>query len=83
MQSVTELGDGLVMISASEQGPSELDLSRAEREVLELALRGPSNQVFLAVRGCSTRSIANQLASVYQRLSVSGRRELPAKSRLR
>jgi DNA-binding CsgD family transcriptional regulator len=76
MQSVTQLCDGVLMISVEKEGAFASDLSKAEREVIQLALRGLSNKTIAEVRRCSSRTVANQLASVYRKLSVSGRREL-------
>jgi DNA-binding CsgD family transcriptional regulator len=80
MQSVTELCDGLVMISVTDEVCSAQRLSEAEREVIQLALRGHSNRAIAVVRRCSGSTIANQLASAYHKLRISGRRELRAKA---
>ncbi len=53
-------------------------LSRAEREVMRLCLAGRSNGSIAAERGVALRTIANQLAAVYQKLGVRSRAELAA-----
>jgi DNA-binding CsgD family transcriptional regulator len=80
MQSVTQLCDDLVIVSVRRDGPSERELSEAEREVVQLILRGLSNKAVANVRNCSSNTVANQLASVYRKLSISGRRELLVKA---
>ena len=57
--------------------PSEL--SNAEREVVELALSGMSNRQIAESRGCSSRTIANQLASAFRKVGVRSRAELAAR----
>lgn len=54
--------------------------SQAEREVVELALAGMSSTSIAQRRGDrSERTIANQLAQVFRKASVSGRAELAAR----
>ena len=53
-------------------------LSEAEREVVLLVLQGHSSQQIAEARGTSARTVANQLASVFRKLGVSGRGELTA-----
>jgi DNA-binding CsgD family transcriptional regulator len=82
----THLGDRLVLISVSGNEPvleARLGeaLTAAERAVIELAARGLSNSEIARTRGRSARSVANQLATIYRKLGVSGRRELSAKLR--
>jgi DNA-binding CsgD family transcriptional regulator len=57
---------------------NDASLSAAERDVAELAARGLSNTEIARARRVATRTIANQLAGVYRKLGVSGRRELRA-----
>lgn len=56
------------------------ELTRAEREVIALALAGCSNRYIASRRGCALRTVANQLASAYRKLGLSGRRELAARA---
>lgn len=51
-------------------------LSPTERELVALLARGASNRAIAQVRGTSERTVANQLASLYRKLSVGSRSEL-------
>lgn len=51
-------------------------LSRAEAEVATLAVRGLSNADIAEARNTSTRTVANQMASILRKLGVCSRREL-------
>jgi DNA-binding CsgD family transcriptional regulator len=51
-------------------------LSRAEREVLALLLDGSSNAEIAAIRNRSTRTIGNQVGSIFRKLGVGSRSEL-------
>lgn len=53
-------------------------LSAAEREVALLALQGLSTQDIAERRSTSSRTVANQLASIFRKLGVSGRGQLAA-----
>jgi DNA-binding NarL/FixJ family response regulator len=48
-------------------------LTPAERSVAELVARGATNQEIARVRRTSTRTIANQIASILRKLGVSSR----------
>lgn len=84
------LGERFVLLSVADDGDpaagtfddgvlrNDASLSAAEREVAELAARGLSNTEIARARRVATRTIANQLAGVYRKLGVSGRRELRA-----
>jgi len=61
-------------------GNSYTQLSAAEREVASDAAAGLSNAAIAKKRGRSTRTIANQLASIYRKLGVASRAELAALS---
>jgi DNA-binding CsgD family transcriptional regulator len=54
------------------------NLTNAERAVIALAISGMSNDAIAARRRSSTRTVAKQLATAYQKLGLSGRRELRA-----
>ncbi len=58
--------------------PAEVpgSLSEAEREVLRGLLNGLSQAEIGRLRRTSVRTVANQAASVYRKLNVSGRRQL-------
>jgi DNA-binding CsgD family transcriptional regulator len=53
-------------------------LTDAEREVVVLVLSGHSSKSIAEARNTSARTVANQLASVFKKLHVSGRGELAA-----
>jgi DNA-binding CsgD family transcriptional regulator len=55
---------------------AEAALSPAERTVVELALAGCSNGEIAIRRGCSRRTVANELASAYAKVGVGSRAEL-------
>ena len=80
---VTHLSDRLILVSVAIDPPlSEVAaqaLSEAERVVVELMLEGLSNADIAKKRRCSPRTVANQLASAYKKLNVTGRRQLRAK----
>jgi DNA-binding CsgD family transcriptional regulator len=56
-------------------------LTPSEQAVVALAVAGRSNGAIAIARGCSPRTIANHLAAAYQKLGLSGRRELRARLR--
>lgn len=69
----------IVAIASTPRFPTSWeDLSSAERAVVELALRGRSDEEIARERGTSLRTIGNQLSRVYRRLGVAGRTELAA-----
>ncbi|HYP98946.1 MAG TPA: helix-turn-helix transcriptional regulator [Polyangiaceae bacterium] len=51
-------------------------LSRAELEVSTMVLQGKTHAEIASVRGTSARTVANQLASIFGKLDVSGRQQL-------
>jgi DNA-binding CsgD family transcriptional regulator len=53
-------------------------LSAAEREVTELMLSGLSNAEIAAFRGTALRTVANQVALIFDKLGVGSRGELVA-----
>jgi DNA-binding CsgD family transcriptional regulator len=56
----------------------EKALSRAECDIAASILEGRSQAEIRAQRGTSSRTLANQIGSIYRKLRVSGRRELMA-----
>ncbi|NUP13084.1 MAG: helix-turn-helix transcriptional regulator [Polyangiaceae bacterium] len=56
--------------------PRHATMTPAEGEVVELALRGLSNEEIGAKRGSSPRTVANQLQAIYRKLGVGSRVEL-------
>lgn len=55
-----------------------LTLTHAEREVASAVLRGATNKAIARSRGVSERTVANQLARIYDKLRVRSRAELTA-----
>ena len=64
----------LSLPSVSECLPDEL--TAAERDVAALVLEGMSNGEIAGLRGVSVRTVANQVASVFRKLGVTGRVDL-------
>lgn len=58
--------------------PPRLPLSVAEQEVVRLLGEGRSNAEIARVRGTSTRTVANQLTSIFRKSGVHSRFELLA-----
>jgi DNA-binding NarL/FixJ family response regulator len=54
------------------------EVTAAEAAVAELAAAGFTNEEIARARGRATRTIANQLASIYRKLGVGSRSELAA-----
>jgi DNA-binding NarL/FixJ family response regulator len=63
-------------------GPDLAELTTAEREIIAAALDGWSNAQIARRRQRSPRTVANQLAAAYRKLSVASRGELFAAVRL-
>jgi DNA-binding CsgD family transcriptional regulator len=57
---------------------ADVSLTRAEREVALAAGMGASNREIARVRRTSERTVANQLAAIYRKLSIASRAELAA-----
>jgi DNA-binding CsgD family transcriptional regulator len=53
-------------------------LTGAERHIVELVMRGLSNEAAAAARGCSPSTVGKHLSAAYRKLHLSGRRELRA-----
>jgi len=64
----------LISIRLRPQPPSRL--TSAERAVALRAAAGESNQAIAQARGCSQRTVANQLAAIFEKLGVRSRAEL-------
>ncbi len=54
-------------------------LTNAERDVVDMLLRGHSNAEIGEHRGTSVRTVANQVAAVFRKLGVTSRAALMAK----
>ena len=66
------------MASAPLVAEAPRPLSPAEREVALLAVQGATNAAIARRRGTSDRTVANQLAAVFEKLGVHSRAELAA-----
>jgi DNA-binding CsgD family transcriptional regulator len=74
-----ESDDGeLAVLSFTVSGDSAINLSSAESDVARHMLAGRSNSEIAALRRCSTRTVANQVASLFRKLGVHSRLELVA-----
>jgi DNA-binding NarL/FixJ family response regulator len=80
---VTRLTDNLVLVSvpiaATLERPEAATLTPSEHAVAALAACGHSNPEIARRRHCAVRTVANQLAAVYEKLGVKGRRDLRAR----
>jgi len=72
-------GHRLAVLSFPAAAPTILpELTAAESEVAALALGGSSNEEIAHERASSSRTVANQVASVFRKLGVTSRAELAA-----
>jgi DNA-binding NarL/FixJ family response regulator len=69
----------VVALYCSEPKPVVPELTRAEREVLSGVIRGQSNREIAVYRDTSTRTVANQVASLLKKFGVASRTELSAR----
>jgi DNA-binding CsgD family transcriptional regulator len=74
----SEVEGGAAGPARGKRGLGGWRLTPAETAVVALAIEGYSNDEIGRVRGCSGRTVANQLAAVYAKMGVSGRRALRA-----
>lgn len=58
-------------------------LTPAEQAVVRAILDGESNAAIARARGTSTRTVANQIAAIFDKIGVSSRAELVAVLRQR
>jgi DNA-binding NarL/FixJ family response regulator len=59
--------------------PGFSGLTKAEVEVAQMAVNGFSNRRIALARGSSERTVANQMASVLQKLGASSRVQIAAR----
>jgi DNA-binding NarL/FixJ family response regulator len=71
-------GEFLVLSIPLPRPPEAARLTPAERQVLDLLLRGRSNAAIAGRLGRATRTVANQVAAIFQKLGVNSRGELAA-----
>jgi DNA-binding CsgD family transcriptional regulator len=74
-----ESDDGeIAVLSFTLLGDKAANLSSAESDVARHILAGRSNSEIAALRRCSARTVANQVASLFRKLGVRSRLELVA-----
>jgi DNA-binding CsgD family transcriptional regulator len=74
-----ESDDGeFAVLSFTLSGDNAINLSSAESDVARHVLEGRSNSEIAALRRCSTRTVANQVASLFRKLGVRSRLEFVA-----
>jgi DNA-binding CsgD family transcriptional regulator len=72
-------GEQWLLVSYAPPRPAALaELTGSELSVVDLWLTGRSMRSIATERGVSRRTVANQIASAYQKLGVSSRAELLA-----
>lgn len=71
--------DELLVLELSAARGLPPGLTKAEQEVARLVCEGLSNIAIAERRGTSARTVANQLARVFEKLGVSSRVELQAR----
>ena len=72
-------GETLLIARVAWQPPAALQqLSRSEREIVDLVLEGCSNAEIAGRRRTSVHTVANQLKAVFRKFGCSGRGELMA-----
>lgn len=70
----------LVFKTRLDGAPRGISLTSAERDVLQAVLVGCDNQQIARQRDTSVRTVANQLATLFQKFGVSSKAELAAKA---
>ena len=72
-------GERVIVLSVPSVAASTLPaLTQSEQHIAERAARGDSNAEIARNRKTSARTVANQLARIYQKLGVRSRVELAA-----
>jgi len=75
-------GATVAVVSAPARGRSLTGtLTTAERDIVAGLVRGESNRGIAARRGTSERTVANQIAALFQKLHVMSRAELLVRMR--
>jgi DNA-binding CsgD family transcriptional regulator len=72
--------DGVEFVAFTWDSPRDVStLTPAERAVFDMLLQGASNAAIARARAGSVRTVANQVASIFQKLGVGSRYELIAR----
>lgn len=66
---------GVIRTHGPAESPLIQRLTRTEREVLDLLVRGATNREIALARHRSVKTVANQLASIFEKLGVQSRTE--------
>ena len=69
----------MLVFSVPLEGLAEHGLTPSESEVARAVCQGLSNREIAQLRETSVRTVANQLASIYEKLEVNSRAELVVK----
>ena len=72
-------GATLTLLSFTREGAPSPGLTAAETQIAVALIGGHSNAAIGRLRGSSTRTVANQVASIYRKLGVHSRTELTAR----
>ena len=70
------LGDVELAVVSLPDDDTTASLTPAERAIVRLVIAGQSNKEIAAHRGVSVKTVANQLAAIYDKLGVCSRFEL-------
>lgn len=70
------LGDVELVVISLADAEGTASLTAAERAIVRLVIAGCSNKEIAAQRGVSVKTVANQLAAIYDKLGVCSRFEL-------
>ena len=73
---VAEKIDDELVVFTWDIAPPPVELTSAEREVLERVVRGESNQAIATARNTSVRTVANQVASLLRKTGAASRFDL-------
>ena len=76
VDTFTADGEEFLVFSWEHEPEPAVDLTPAEREVLELVVRGESNAAIARARNTSVRTIANQVAALLRKTGSASRFEL-------
>jgi DNA-binding CsgD family transcriptional regulator len=79
LHTLTIDGEQLAVLSYPVRVAAPASLTAAERDVVQRIVRGETNAEIARARRTSLRTVANQVAAVFEKLDVSSRRELVAK----
>ncbi len=73
------LGDQELLVVEVDDTPLVLEeLTESENAVVHMIMAGRSNKEIASARDVSTKTVANQLRAIYEKLSITSRFELVA-----